>query len=379
VLQSSTQIAAIVNIATAYGRHVLRGIGKFSNQHGHWSIVPVPCWEFGVDGGLRDLHGAIVQADRMEIAESLARIGKPVVNVADNHAHSPLPTVRSDHLEIGRLGARHLLDRGFRNLAFCGMHHEFYAQQRAEGFRAAAQGAGYEPIEFWKPDAHVDSVGPESLDPWVATLHGPVGIMACNDWWAWATAHACHRMGLRVPDEAAIIGVDNADMICELSAPQLSSVAVAAQRIGYEAAALLARLLEGQPSPQSPIIIPPIGVVTRKSTDIMAIDDTIVVAAIQFIREHASDPIGVGDVVEHVKASRRRLETHFANVLGRSPAAEIRRIRVERAKHLLETTDVALSTIAFDCGFSDAPRLTKVFSKELGMAPSAYRMRTRLR
>lgn len=369
-------IAAITDISGAYGRRVLSGMGRFANQHGGWSLSMVPSWERDLDGLLHQVQGVLVQANSDWLIAAIQKSGRLVVNVADTFPEYPFPTVISDNLTIGQLAAEHLLDRGFRNLAFLGTE-GWYAARRQEGFGAAAE----------RCDVRVDVMGVDrvvatsqrAIGQWLSALPKPVGLMAANDVVARTAARICRSLEIRVPVDVAIIGVDNDELICELYDVPLTSVAVAAERIGFSAAALLADLLAGKKPPEKTVLVPPVGVVGRQSTDVLALSDPLVAQAVQYIREHLRQRLTVQQLLRSTNASRRQLEQRFLKALGRTPAAEIRRQRVAQAKYLLATTDIAIATIATDCGFPDAPRLTKVFRRQTGMTPLQYRMRNRLR
>ncbi len=367
----------VVDLSGSYGRGVLRGAGKYARRHSRWSVSVVPVWDLRVID-MRPAWALTIQAVSRELGQRLLDEGRIAVNVADNEPDHPLPTVMSDNHEIGHRAAEHLLSRGFRRFAYCGTADQLYATQRHEGFTKTVTAAGHKVEAHWYNGSN-PSLWSGPVRGWLQSMAKPTAIMGCNDVWARALVEMALDIGRRVPEDLAVVGVDNDDLVCELCDVPVSSVAISAERVGFEAAAVLASALDGKPITQRQIRIPPMGVVTRQSSDILAIDDQEVARSVQFIREHASEPIAVDDVVEELKISRRRLEQRFQSALGRTPAAEIRRARIERARHLLEATDVPLSQIAFDCGFTDAPRLSKVFRREMRMTPSQYRMRARLR
>jgi LacI family transcriptional regulator len=188
---------------------------------------------------------------------------------------------------------------------------------------------------------------------------------------------ACRAADIAVPEEIAIVGFDNDEPLCELAEPPLSSVAFNSARMGYEAAAMLDRLMNGKPVKQHWLEIDPLGVVTRRSSDRWAIEDPDVAAAVRFIRENAANPIDVGDVVSALSLSRRSLELRFKRTLGRSPLDEINSVRVERAKELLTRTEFKLSRIALACGFHSVIHFHTVFRRHAEITPQAYRLRTR--
>jgi LacI family transcriptional regulator len=370
------EVMFVLDLSGAYGRGILRGAGKYARRHSRWSISVVPVWN------MESIHNhpnvaLIIQASQAELGRQLLAQKRVAINVADNQADHPLPTVMSDNHEIGRRVAEHLTARGFQHLAYCGERGQLYAEQRCEGFRQRAAAAGCTVDVRWYEGANPGAWN-DATRRWLSSLPKPVGLMACNDVWARSMVEMGLDCGARVPEDLAVVGVDNDDLVCEICDVPISSVAIAAERIGFQAAALLADALEGKPLAPGPVKIPPMGVITRQSSDILAIRDQQVARSVQFIREHASEPITVDDVVKQLRISRRRFEQRFQTALGRSPASEIRRARIERARHLLEATDIPLAQIARDCGFADAPRLSKVFRREMGMTPSQYRMRARL-
>ncbi len=201
--------------------------------------------------------------------------------------------------------------------------------------------------------------------------------MACDDCRGREVLEACRTAGIRVPEEMAVIGVDNDELLCELADPPLSSVALNAEAGGYQAAMLLDRMMHGRQCEPARLTVEALHVVTRRSTDIVAIDDPVVAAALRYIHDHAATAIGIGDVVEHVLLSRRALEMRFKAVTGRTPLVELRRVRLERAKRLLHETDLSLTRVASAAGFSSETYLIQVFRQELGITPARYRRRLR--
>ena len=201
--------------------------------------------------------------------------------------------------------------------------------------------------------------------------------MACDDNRGREVLEACRAAGLRVPEEMAVVGVDNDELLCELADPPLSSVALNAEAGGYRAAALLDRMMRGRSRKPTRLTVEPLHVVTRRSTDIVALDDAVVASALHFIHDHAGRPIGIDDVVERVLISRRALEIRFKKVTGRTLLAELRRVRLERARRLLQETDLSLSRVAGAAGYSSESYLTQVFRQELGQTPARYRRQVR--
>jgi LacI family transcriptional regulator len=211
------------------------------------------------------------------------------------------------------------------------------------------------------------------LGDWLVGLSPPTALLACNDIRAQQVLNVCRERGIQVPGRLAVMGVDNDEVLCELADPPLSSVDNDTVRIGHEAAALLARMIGGSPPPFDRKVIEPLGVVTRRSTDILAVDDKAVAAALRFIHEHACDGIGVGDIVKQLPISRSTLERRFVRAVGKSPKAEISRLRIERIKQLLIDTEYKLAVIAGMTGFMHAEYMSALFKQSTGLTPGSYR------
>jgi len=201
----------------------------------------------------------------------------------------------------------------------------------------------------------------------------PVGVLACYDIKAQQLLDACRDASIAVPEDVAVLGVDNDPVLCSLTTPPLSSVIPNAQRSGFEAAALLDRMMAGKKEPPTPHLIEPLGIETRQSTDVLAIPDRDVAAALRFIREHACDGIGVAEVLKAVPLSRRVLEQRFQKLLGRTPHDEITRVQIENVKRLLEDSDLPLEAIAGRCGYKHVEYMTVAFKREVGVPPSVWR------
>jgi LacI family transcriptional regulator len=305
------------------------------------------------------------------------------VNVASVVPGLPFPQVRVDHRLVGQAAAEHLRHCGLQHFAFVGNAHHLYSTERETGFRDALAAVGHAADHYYERHARSYRqrgrllVLDERLRRWLQALPKPVGIFAGHDVWALQVVEACRLAGLRVPEDVAVVGVDNDDLLCELARPSLSSVIVPAERVGYEAAALLDRLLAGDTPPRDPILIPPPGVVSRKSSDVLAIDDPVVAQTVRFLRDSAHLPLRVSDVLRAVPVSRRALERRFQAVRQRGLAAEIRRLHVDKAKQLLANSELPMQTIADRCGFSSQYQFSRAFRREVGTTPTAYRAEVR--
>jgi LacI family transcriptional regulator len=281
--------------------------------------------------------------------------------------------VETDDETIGRLAAGHLIERGFRRLAFCGESRFNWSKNRRRHFEEAVREAKAELYVHDAPEAAPLGTEHERLVAWVRRLPKPIGVMAAYDIKGQQLLDACRDAGVAVPEEVAVVGVDNDPLLCSLTTPPLSSVIPNARRTGYEAAGLLERMMRGERVAPEAHLIPPLGVQTRQSTDILAVEDREIAASMRFIREHACDGITVEEVLKAVPLSRRILERRFRKVTGRTPHQEILRLRLERVKQLLGETELPLERIAGLAGFAHPEYMNVAFKRELGTTPGKYR------
>jgi LacI family transcriptional regulator len=362
-------VALLVETSNAYARGILAGIVAYVRQHPSWSIwLP----ELGRgDAPPRELarwrgDGIIARIETREIARAVARSGRPVVDVSAGRHLPGVPWVETDDRAIAEAAAAHLVDRGFRRLAFCGDARFNWSRWREEHFRRRAG-----------PDVRVFEAGRGSLASWVRALPKPAGVFACYDIMAQRLLDACREAKVAVPEQVAVVGVDNDALICDLASPPLSSVIPNTRRTGFLAASLLDRMMAGRRVPARAHLIAPLGVETRQSTDVLAIDDRPVAAALRFIREHAFEGITVRDVLRAVPLSRRALEGRFRAAVGRSPHDEIARLRIDRAKRLLAETDQPLDRVAALAGFESQSYFSVAFRRETGANARQFRRAAR--
>jgi LacI family transcriptional regulator len=276
------------------------------------------------------------------------------------------------------MAAEHLLDRGFQCFAYCGFEDMFGARSRGESFRKRIAEAGFETYSYEQPRAKVRRSWESEkslMADWLKKLPKPVGLMTCTDDRSQDVIEACKIDGLHVPEQVAIIGVDNDEMVCELSTPPLSSITLNTEKAGYEAAELLDKMMAGKKAANEDIIVQPTRIVTRQSTDILAIDDSDVAEAVRFIRQHSREIIQVGDVVDAVALSRRALQQRFKSILGCSVYDEIRRCRIEQIATMLVETHLSIAQVASAFGYPGIEKLSRYFQREKGMTPVAYRKR----
>jgi LacI family transcriptional regulator len=326
--------------------------------------------------------GVIVQHLRPEIQPLVAGVAWPVINVSDHAAADRFVSVIPDNAEIGRLAARHFFERGFRNFGYCGFAGANHSKVRGDSFAAEAtslgcscaqiEGAGWQLEPQRWPERHAE------IAAWIRALPRPAGVFCCNDIRARHVAQICADIGVRVPEELALLGVDNDELVCEMGSVAISSIDLAAAEVGYQAAAMLDQLAEGAPRPASPVLVHPAAIVTRRSSDMLAIADSAVVETLRYIHEHAQEPIGVEEIARAATIGRRVLERRFKSALGRTIGQQLASARINRAKQLLTQSDLPAPLIAERCGFRYVQQFNATFRRVVSMTPTAYRRQFRM-
>lgn len=379
------RVALIIETSTIYGRDLLAGIVRFMRTNRNWSVFleqrdlakKPPSWLADWDG-----DGIISRATTPGLVEAVRATGVPLVELTDRGSDHGLTYVWSDDRGIAQLGAKHLLTRGFRSFAFCGFKSEAWSKRRETAFAEAVHAAGFD-CEFynspWQSSrAHTWEREQRDLSNWLRELPKPLGLMACNDIRGQHVLEACSSQKLTVPEEVAVVGVDNDELLCQLCDPPLSSVIPNAPQVGFLAAELLSRLMNGESVPREHLV-EPIEVATRQSTDVVAVEDPHISSALAYIREHACEGISVEDVLKHVPVSRSTLERQLRRYVGRKPQQEIRHVQLKRVRELLSTTDLPTEQIALLSGFQHPEYMHVVFKRELGMTPGEFRRAAKAR
>jgi LacI family transcriptional regulator len=380
------KIALSIDLSSSYGRQILRGIIAYVQKHRSWQIEMRNAMPYVSPPQLARWKGdgMIVQVYNEDQAETIRRKGIPVVNITSALLHPPLPTVSLDNEAIGRMAAEHLLAKGLRNFAFVGPAYVRFSLRRLAGFQQTIEGHGLScGTSLFCGRRHEVPVPPSLMvrasthRRWLRGLDLPVGVLAADDRVGYGVLEACRDLGIACPDEVALVGVDNDEMLCTLSSARMSSVDTNAQQAGYEAAGLLEGLMKGAAAPAEPVEVKPVGVVQRNSSDILAVKDADVAEALRFIRNHAGEPIDVSDVMKIAAISRRSLERRFRESVGRGIYQEIRRLRIERAKQLLAETDWPIMRVARESGFNSFLRFEATFRGLEGMPASRFRKMVR--
>ncbi len=374
------QVAVLIETETSWGAQVIRGIAHFAEKHAHWHLLIDPRdheQRSALPDGWRG-DGIIARISSRFQMEQFREKRLPVVNVDDVYDRlDGVGTVLTDENERARLALEHLVARGFRKFAYFAPPSHRYSKKRGEAFVKAVRGLGYECHEYLPGYRAGRKIGFEEqqrrVNRWLAALPRPIAILTVDAYHGRQLAEICHFAGVRIPDEIALLAGDTDDLLCEVSTPPLSSISVACERLGHEAAAMLNRMIAGDTPPKQPLLIPPHEVISRQSTDVLSIDDPTVVRALRYIHSHAHHGIVVNDILREVPISRRSLEIQFRSYLGRSPAEEIRRIRLDRGRQLLGRRELSITEIALACGFSNATRFGVAFRKCFGTTPRSFR------
>ena len=375
-MKTRKSVALLIETSNAYARGLLSGAIDYLRGHDAWSIhlpelqrtAAPPSW---LDQWKGD--GILARIETEEMAEAISKKKIPTVDVSAARHVPNIPWVETDDAKISQLAFEHLRERGFKHLAFVGDSEFKWSHWREHYFRQTAEAAKCEHHIYRTPRHHSPAEEQRELASWLQQLPKPIGIMACYDIKAREVLDACRVLDIAVPEQVAVIGTDNDELLCNLSDPPLSSVIPNSKRAGYEAASLLDRMMQGHRVTNDALLIEPLGIQTRQSTDTLAIDDPDVARALRFIRRNATLGINVSDLIKEVPLSRRVLESRFQKRLGRTPHQEIVRQRLLKVKQLLSETTLGLSAIADRTGFDHPEYLSVAFKKHEGSTPSAYR------
>jgi LacI family transcriptional regulator len=289
-----------------------------------------------------------------------------------------LSNISSDSAGAARIAAAHLLEKKFRYYAFVGSTGRIWSKRREIAFRETIEQAGFHAFTYPYRSARSNQNAQQRLADWLVRLPKPLGLMACNDSRGQEVLSACRIAGIGVPEDVAVIGVDNDELFCELSEPPLTSVALNCVHAGYRAAELLDQLMNGRSRRAKSFLVEPLRVVARRSTDIEAIKDRTVAAALQAIRGRRAQNFTIKSLADNLSVSRRHLEIRFRKEVGRTILSEIQRSRLEHAKRVLQETDLAIDKVAEASGYSSSSYMIQVFRKKFGMTPARFRAQYRV-
>jgi LacI family transcriptional regulator len=378
------KIILLSDLSEEYNKSILKGITRYSKDHGPWTFCKMPTYyreTIGIDGILKwakewEADGIIGQFYNDEEVEKFTQANIPVIAQDFKERFTDIPNITGDYRETGRLGANYFLRKGFKNFAFYGFGNIVWSRERAEGFEKRIQEAGFNVhyYEHKDPDA-IDLwyYKPSALSEWLKSLPKPIALMTCDDNQGHHIAEAAKHAGIRIPDEVAVLGVDNDEMVCELSDTPLSSIELDAEKGGYEAARLMEQMVEEKTCYGPDVIVKATQVVTRRSTDIFASKDKYIVNALKYIHGNLDKNLKVDQVLKEVPLSRRSLEKRFMLTTGYPVYEYIYNQRIEKFTQKLLETDMTIFEIALDLGLSDSKNIARQFKQVKGLTPMEYR------
>jgi LacI family transcriptional regulator len=377
------KVALYMQLSDFYEHGIARGVVRYAKAQADWRIYGYG-WMFRplADIALWSGDGVIGRVEDTATADRLAALGVPVVDVAGAYARPGFTAVTNDDRLTGERAARHLLDCGFRRFAFLGVSGTRWSAERRAGFVAALKERGIEapapsferPLSSWESGIGAGEANVrDDLADFLLSLAPPVAVFACNDTAGLRATELARRLGLAVPESLAILGVDNEDILCELSSPSLSSIQLDCEAIGFRAAETLDAMLGSAGASSGSATLPPKEVFERESTRVFASEDALVAGAVTFIRTHAHEGIDVTDVLAVASASRRCLEKRFRSAMGHSLHDEIVAAKLRRAKRLLRETGYTLDRVAEESGFGALQRFHAAFKETEGQTPGEWR------
>jgi LacI family transcriptional regulator len=373
----------LIDTATSWGVRLIKGISRHAHEVGTW-LIHVEPWgryeRFHVPEGWEG-DGIIARITRPSLGEEIEASRLPTINVSwypYSGRHIARCTV--DPVASGRMAAEYFLTSGFKSFGYCGPLQQLgYADEFADAYAAELRKAGHYCHTYPTPGGDQQSIAWNahlaSLAAWLKKLPRPVAVLSWSAARGRQITEACHYAGIRVPDEVAVLGGDYDELMSHISSPPLSTIDQPAEQIGYEAARLLEGMMRGKRPRKRPLLFPPTRIVVRHSTDTLSMDDEMVRDALRLIRDRSRQRIRVSDVVRELAVARRALEQRFVRLVGRTPAAEIRRVRLEDAKRMLVETDQSIAEISRASGFGHQDLFSRVFRRTVGSTPSEFRRR----
>lgn len=375
------RIAVLVETSNQHGRSLIEGITEFNRERQDWSLellelarsASPPDWLREWSG-----DGIIARIETQSTARVIAATGVPIVNLSAGRLMPSAPLIETDDAAIADLAYNHLSERGFDSFGFCGDSRFAWSRSRANFFKSRVEGSRRFYSEFSPESGSTPAEQRAQIARWLHSVLLPIGILACYDVRARELVDVCIQEGLRVPEDVAVVGIDDEPLLCKLGFPSLTSISLNSRRMGYLAADLLERMMTGKDISRSAIFVEPVGLTARESTDILATPDPMVAKALHYIHLNSCNGIAIKDVLDHVGTSRRVLEGRFQRCLGRTPHKEIMNVKLRRVQELLKNSDKPLYQIADETGFRHPEYLSVSFRRQTGEWPSEYRHRHRM-
>ena len=371
------KIVLLVETSRAFGRQLIIGIARYSRLNGPWSFYKEP---IDLKSSIPHLTSwkpdGIIMRDSL-VTKELLKLNIPTILAIHNSSYpKDLPVIKTNSRSIAKMASDHLIEKGLKNFAFCGFNDYDWSKERCIYFCRFNGEVGYK-TDIYFPPKKIKKNDWENeqnhVSDWVKTLPKPVGIFACNDDRGQHILEVCKMIGLKVPEDVAVIGVDNDPMICDIGDPPLTSIALNVESAGYEAAKLIDNMISKRKISGKQILVSPTHIVQRQSSDILAVNDNEVAQAIFYIKRNAKNKILVKDVVKATSLNRRTLERRFKKTIHRSIYEEIRLVRVELISRLLIETDLSISQIGSLFNFTDVEHISRYFKKEKGVGLREFR------
>jgi LacI family transcriptional regulator len=381
------KVALMVETSRGFGRDLLRGIARYARLHGPWSFHITPGDYMQQVPKMKQWGGTgiIARIPNERVAQAVIEANVPTIalGLTDEQMQegSPLATfseLSSDAKQVAELAATYLLERRFTQFAYVGLDDRAWSKRRERAFCQRVEQAGFKVHVYAGSERPRDKVWEKEqkiLAEWMHSLPTPIGLFACNDDRGRQVLDACRLASLHVPEDVAVLGTDNDEVFCDLADPPLSSVALNAETAGYRAAELLDGMMSGRIRKRQRIPVEAVGVVSRRSTEVVAVNDPDVVSALQYIRRELGCGISVQNVANEVAVSRRSLEKRFRDTIGRTILEEIQLVRLERSKRMLLETTYPISRIAEMSGFGSTGYFIQFFQSRVGETPRRYRIK----
>jgi len=380
-MNKTPTVALLFEHSLVAGRDILMGVGQYMRENRVWTVYaqphdldqPMPKWFKDWEG-----DGIIAQVRNARMFSAVRAKGVPVVNVHGELGEGEgIPLVTNNFCAIGSMAADHLFDHGFRDFGFLGVAREYWSVQLQEGFTRFLATKDCVSNDLVLPRRALDRQPwhrlVDRVAEWVTSLPAPVGILLCSDYGGLLMQEACRMANRVVGEDVALIGQGNDHVRCELCNPPLSSVEANNVAVGFEAAALLDRMMAGEQAPADPVMVDPLFVGIRESTDFLAVDDPALAKALHHIRFHYDQPLKLDSIARHAGLSRSVLQRRFRTHLDRTVHQEIMAVRLRKAIELLRRTDLPIEEIADKTGFGYAQCLSRAFRKHFGKTPKHYR------
>lgn len=384
------RLILLTDFTEAFAHNLLRGILEYSKGRDPWVVCRMPPsykQTYGIPGVLKwakkwEADAIIAQFDDDDEVELFRQNGIVALAQDFKSRFSVIPNITSKYELTGQMAADFFLQKGFRNFAFYGYKDVVWSEERYMGFRdrVTEKGFGNSFFEYQKqPLENLWYYESEPLVDWIKSLPHPVALMACDDTQGNRIMEVCRVLGIHIPEEISVLGVDNDEIICSLSEPPLSSVSLNIAKGGYEAARLIDKLMQDKESAYEDVIIQPVTIVNRLSTDIYATDNPAILAALRYIHQNLANKINVEDIVKQVPLSRRLLEVRFRQVTGQSIYQYVSDLRMERFSQLLLAGNEPIADLAMQVGLSDFKNLSRQFKSWKGCTPIEFRKRNRVK